>query len=63
MYTLPQQTTLAGMKEIHTNFHKYAYTWIRKLIKNVKTLDISITLFDNVAVAFFHVKETFSKDF
>ena len=26
---------------IFTNFHKYTYTWIRKLKKNAKTLDIS----------------------
>ena len=51
------------MKEIYTNFHKYAYTWIRKLIKKLKTLDISTTAFDNVPFVFFHVMETFSKDF
>ena len=60
---LPRQTTLVGMKEIYTNFHKYVYTWIRKLIKKWKTLDISTTLFYNVAFVFFHVMETFSKDF
>ena len=51
------------MKESYTNFHKYEYTWIRKLITKLTTLDISTTLFDNVAVVFFHVMETFSKDF
>ena len=51
------------MKEIYTNFHKYAYTWTRKLIKKSKTLDISATLFENVAFVFFHVMGTFSKDF
>ena len=38
-------------------------TRIRKPIKKLKTLDISTTLFDNVAFVFFHVMETFSKDF
>ena len=51
------------MKESYTNFHKYAFTWIRKLIKKLKTFDISTTLFDSVAFVFFHVMETFSKDF
>ena len=51
------------MKEIYTNFHKYAYTWIRILIKKLITLDISTTLFDNIAFVYFHVMETFSKDF
>ena len=51
------------MKEIYTNFRKYMHTWTRKLIKKLKTLDISTTLFDNVAFVFFHVIETFSKDF
>ena len=51
------------MKEIYTNFHKYVYTWIRKLIQKLKTLDISTTLFDNVAFVFFHVMEIFSKAF
>ena len=60
---LPQQTTSVGMKESYANFHKYAYTWIRKLIKRLKTLDISTTLSDNVAFVFFHVMETFSEDF
>ena len=32
-------------------------------MKKLKTLDISTTLFDNVAFVFFHVMETFSKDF
>ena len=31
--------------------------------KIVKTLDINTILFDNVAFVFFHVMETFSKDF
>ena len=30
--------------------------------KKLKTLDISATLFDNVAFVFFHVMETFSED-
>ena len=30
---------------------------------NQKIVDISTTLFDNVAFVFFHVMETFSKDF
>ena len=47
----------------YTNFDKYAYTWIRKLIKKLKTLDVSTTLFNDVAFVFFHVMETFSKDF
>ena len=51
------------MKESYTNSHEYAYTRIRKLIKKLKTLDISTTLFDNVAFVFFHVIETFSEDF
>ena len=51
------------MKEIYTNFHTYARTWIRKLIKKLKILDINNTLFDNVAFVFVHVMETFSKDF
>ena len=38
---MPQQTTLVGTEESYTTFHKYAYTWIRKLIKKLKTLDIS----------------------
>ena len=29
----------------------------------MKTLDINTTLFDKVAFVFFHVMETFSKDF
>ena len=32
-------------------------------MKKLKALDISITLFDNVAFVFFHVMETFSKEF
>ena len=35
----------------------------KKLIKKLKTLDIRNTFFDNVAFVFFHVMETFSKDF
>ena len=35
----------------------------KKPDKKLKTLDISTTLFDNVAFVFFHVMETFSKDF
>ena len=35
----------------------------KETIKKLKTLDISTTLFDNVAFVFFHVMETFSKDF
>ena len=35
----------------------------KKTNKKLETLDISTTLFDNVAFAFFHVMETFSKDF
>ena len=31
--------------------------------QKLKTLDISTTLFDNVAFVFFHVMKTFSKDF
>ena len=34
----------------------------KKTNKNLKTLEISTTLFDNVAFGFFHVMETFSKD-
>ena len=34
-----------------------------KLIKELKTLDISTIFFDNVVFVFFHVMETFSKDF
>ena len=49
--------------KLYTNFHKYAYTWKRKLIKKLKTLDISTTLFDNVAFVVFHVMGTFSKNF
>ena len=51
------------MKEIYTNFRKYAYTWVRKLIKELKTPGISTTPFDKVAFVFFHVMETFSEDF
>ena len=51
------------MKEIYTNFYKYAHTWIRKLIKKLKTLDICTTLFDNVAFVLFHMMEIFFKDF
>ena len=47
----------------YSDFQKHVYTWIRQLIKKLKTLDISTTLFDNVAFVFFHVMETFSKDF
>ena len=36
---------------------------MRKLIKKLKTLDISTTLFNSVAFVFFHVMETFFKDF
>ena len=35
----------------------------KKLIKSLKTLHISTTLFDNIAFVFFHVMGTFSKDF
>ena len=35
----------------------------KKTNKKLKTLDISTTLFDNAAFVFFHVMETFSKDF
>ena len=35
----------------------------KRLIKKLKTLDISATLFHNVAFVFFHVMEAFSKDF
>ena len=34
----------------------------KKTYKKLKTVDISTTLFDNVAFVFFHVTETFSKD-
>ena len=61
--TSTSSTDHISWNENYTNFRKYAYTWIRKLIKKLKTLDISTTLFDNVAFVFFHVMETFSKDF
>ena len=32
-------------------------------LQKLKTLDISTTLFDNVAFVFFYAMETFSKDF
>ena len=35
----------------------------KKTNKKLKILDISTTLFDNVAFVFFHVMEIFSKDF
>ena len=35
----------------------------KKTNKKLETLDIITTLFDNVAFSFFHVMETFSKDF
>ena len=35
----------------------------KKTNKKLKNLDISTTLFDNVSFVFFHVMETFSKDF
>ena len=35
----------------------------KKTNQKLKLLDISTTLFNNVAFAFFHVMETFSKDF
>ena len=35
----------------------------KKTNKIIETLDISTTLFDNVAFVFLHVMETFSKDF
>ena len=59
--SLPQ--TLVRYRSVYTDFHKHAHTWIRKLMKKLKTLDISTTLFDNVAFVFFHVMETFSKEF
>ena len=35
----------------------------KKTNQNLKTVDISTTLFDNVAFVFCHVMETCSKDF
>ena len=35
----------------------------KKTNQKLRTLDISTTLFDNVAFVVFHVMETFSKDF
>ena len=35
----------------------------KKTNQKLKTLDISTTLFVNVAFVFFHVMKTFSKDF
>ena len=58
-----RERALQQSVDFHTNFHQYAYTWIRRLIKTLKALDTSTTLFDNAPFVFFHVIETFSKDF